>query len=139
MQLTWEMTYDMNKVIDQAENQLLTCDLGWSLSFLLTYGSFMIEKAHIFNFSFEYTSVKPLTFLIPFFHVLNLDMILLENLQVKNPQQDLPVGIGIALSSCCILYMLVSAVIVGLVPYYALDPDTPISSAFAHYGMEWAA
>lgn len=99
----------------------------------------MIEKAHIFNFSFEYTSVKPLTFLIPFFHVLNLDMILLENLQVKNPQQDLPVGIGIALSSCCILYMLVSAVIVGLVPYYALDPDTPISSAFAHYGMEWAA
>lgn len=58
--------------------------------------------------------------------------------QVKNPQRDLPLGIGVALSICCILYMLVSVVIVGLVPYYALDPDTPISSAFASHGMQWA-
>ncbi|KAH7522777.1 hypothetical protein FEM48_Zijuj07G0174400 [Ziziphus jujuba var. spinosa] len=43
-----------------------------------------------------------------------------------------------ALSICCILYMLVSIVILGLVPYYSLDPDTPISSTFASYGVEWA-
>lgn len=48
-------------------------------------------------------------------------------------------GIGLALSICCALYMLVSAVIVGLVPYYAMDPDTPISSAFASHGCNWAA
>ena len=35
--------------------------------------------------------------------------------------------------------MLVSIVIVGLVPYYEMDPDTPISSAFAQNGMQWAA
>lgn len=58
---------------------------------------------------------------------------------MKNPQKDLPVGIGFALSICCTLYMLVSVVIVGLVPYYAMDPDTPISSAFASNGMKWAA
>lgn len=58
--------------------------------------------------------------------------------QVKNPQRDLPIGISTALAICCVLYMLVSAVIVGLVPYYALNPDTPISSAFSIYGMEWA-
>jgi cationic amino acid transporter 1 len=34
--------------------------------------------------------------------------------------------------------MLVSIVIVGLVPYFAMDPDTPISSAFARHGMHWA-
>lgn len=62
-----------------------------------------------------------------------------SHLQVKNPQKDLPVGIGFALSICCTLYMLVSVVIVGLVPYYAMDPDTPISSAFSSHGMEWAA
>uniref|UniRef100_A0A6N2MSU4 Uncharacterized protein n=1 Tax=Salix viminalis TaxID=40686 RepID=A0A6N2MSU4_SALVM len=50
-----------------------------------------------------------------------------------------PLGIGLALSVCCCLYMMVSVVIVGLVPYYAMDPDTPISSAFAAYGMQWAA
>lgn len=59
--------------------------------------------------------------------------------QVKNPQRDLPVGIGAALFVCCALYMMVSVIIVGLVPYYAMDPDTPISSAFASHGMQWAA
>ncbi|KAG9141772.1 hypothetical protein Leryth_018148 [Lithospermum erythrorhizon] len=34
--------------------------------------------------------------------------------------------------------MVVSAVIVGLVPYNALDPDTPISSIFNTYGLRWA-
>nr|GMD43142.1 cationic amino acid transporter 4, vacuolar-like isoform X1 [Ipomoea batatas] len=58
--------------------------------------------------------------------------------QVKNPSRDMPLGIGASLAICTILYMLVSAVIVGLVPYYALDPDTPVSSAFASYGMNWA-
>lgn len=58
--------------------------------------------------------------------------------QVKNPQRDLPLGIAIALFICCILYMLVSVIITGLVPYYALDPDTPISSVFASYGVQWA-
>ncbi|KAJ8431349.1 hypothetical protein Cgig2_002072 [Carnegiea gigantea] len=59
--------------------------------------------------------------------------------QVKNPRQDLPWGIGISLSLSCVLYMLVSFVIVGLVPYYKLDEDTPISTAFSQYGITWAA
>lgn len=59
--------------------------------------------------------------------------------QVKNPQRDLPLGIAGALFLCCGIYMMVSLVVVGLVPYYAIEPDTPISSAFAEQGMEWAA
>nr|GEZ10190.1 cationic amino acid transporter 2, vacuolar-like isoform X2 [Tanacetum cinerariifolium]GEZ18596.1 cationic amino acid transporter 2, vacuolar-like isoform X2 [Tanacetum cinerariifolium] len=58
--------------------------------------------------------------------------------EVVNPQRDLPIGIGVSLFTCCVLYMLVSAVVVGLVPCSALDPDTPIASAFASYGMNWA-
>jgi solute carrier family 7 (cationic amino acid transporter), member 1 len=34
--------------------------------------------------------------------------------------------------------MMVSVVIVGLVPYPAMDPDTPISSVFVENGMNWA-
>lgn len=60
------------------------------------------------------------------------------NQQVRNPQRDLPLGIGASLFLCCGIYMLVSVVVVGLVPYYAIDPDTPISSAFAAHGMQWA-
>lgn len=62
----------------------------------------------------------------------------LFDLQVKNPKRDLPLGVGISLSLSCILYMLLSFVIVGLVPYYDLNKDTPISSAFSDYNLKWA-
>ncbi|XP_018833429.2 cationic amino acid transporter 4, vacuolar-like [Juglans regia] len=75
---------------------------------------------------------------VVFFSYIGFDSVTSTAEEVKNPQRDLPLGIALALSLCCILYMLVSAVIVGLVPYYALNPDTPISSAFASYGVDWA-
>ncbi|TVU48932.1 hypothetical protein EJB05_00218 [Eragrostis curvula] len=73
-----------------------------------------------------------------FFAYIGFDSVASTAEEVKNPQRDLPVGIATALSICCSLYMLVSVVIVGLVPYFAMDPDTPISSAFAKHGMHWA-
>ncbi|GMN38961.1 hypothetical protein TIFTF001_008181 [Ficus carica] len=74
-----------------------------------------------------------------FFAYIGFDAVASTAEEVKNPQRDLPLGIGAALSICCALYMLVSIVIVGLVPYHAMDPDTPISTAFAVHGMQWAA
>ncbi|OWM73176.1 cationic amino acid transporter 2, vacuolar [Punica granatum] len=74
-----------------------------------------------------------------FFAYIGFDSVASTAEEVKNPQRDLPLGIGFALSICCALYMMVSVVVVGLVPYYAMDPDTPISSAFASHGMQWAA
>ncbi|KAL9263579.1 Cationic amino acid transporter 2, vacuolar-like protein [Drosera capensis] len=74
-----------------------------------------------------------------FFAYIGFDSVASTAEEVKNPQRDLPLGIASALSICCALYMLVSVVIVGLVPYYEMDPDTPISSAFATHGMQWAA
>ncbi|KAK9986847.1 hypothetical protein SO802_031798 [Lithocarpus litseifolius] len=75
---------------------------------------------------------------IVFFSYIGFDSVSSTAEEVKNPQSDLPLGIALALSICCILYMLVSVVIVGLVPYYDLDPYTPISSAFASYGVQRA-
>ncbi|XP_057998415.1 cationic amino acid transporter 2, vacuolar isoform X2 [Hevea brasiliensis] len=74
-----------------------------------------------------------------FFAYIGFDSVASTAEEVKNPQRDLPLGIGLALSICCTLYILVSVVIVGLVPYHAMNPDTPISSAFAEHGMQWAA
>ncbi|XP_028774375.1 cationic amino acid transporter 2, vacuolar [Neltuma alba] len=74
-----------------------------------------------------------------FFAYIGFDSVASTAEEVKNPQRDLPLGIGAALFLCCALYMMVSIVVVGLVPYYAINPDTPISSAFANHGMQWAA
>ncbi|XP_024984797.1 cationic amino acid transporter 4, vacuolar-like isoform X1 [Cynara cardunculus var. scolymus] len=73
-----------------------------------------------------------------FFSYVGFDAVTSTAEEVKNPQRDLPIGIGVSLFTCCVLYMLVSAVVIGLVPCSALDPDTPIASAFASYGMNWA-
>ncbi|XP_020104632.1 cationic amino acid transporter 3, mitochondrial-like isoform X2 [Ananas comosus] len=73
-----------------------------------------------------------------FFAYIGFDAVASTAEEVKNPQVDLPWGIGLGLSMCCFLYMLVSVVIVGLVPYFAMDPDTPISTAFTQNGMQWA-
>ncbi|TYH45593.1 hypothetical protein ES332_D11G276000v1 [Gossypium tomentosum] len=76
---------------------------------------------------------------IVFFSYIGFDAVTGAAEETKRPLRDLPLGIGMTLTLCCILYMLVSVVIVGLVPYYALNPDTPISSAFSANGMQWAA
>ncbi|KAI3823399.1 hypothetical protein L1987_04834 [Smallanthus sonchifolius] len=73
-----------------------------------------------------------------FFSYVGFDAVTSTAEEVVNPQRDLPIGIGVSLLTCCVLYMLVSAVVIGLVPCYALDPNTPIASAFASYGMNWA-
>ncbi|KAK1434973.1 hypothetical protein QVD17_00728 [Tagetes erecta] len=73
-----------------------------------------------------------------FFSYVGFDAVTSTAEEVVNPQRDLPIGIGVSLFTCCVLYMLVSAVVVGLVPCSALDPDTPIAMAFASYGMNWA-
>ncbi|KAF8722908.1 hypothetical protein HU200_022045 [Digitaria exilis] len=73
-----------------------------------------------------------------FFAFIGFDTVASTAEEVKNPRRDLPLGMGLTLSVCCLLYMMVSVVVVGLVPYHAIDPDTPISSAFAQYGMHWA-
>ncbi|PKA66071.1 Cationic amino acid transporter 2, vacuolar [Apostasia shenzhenica] len=73
-----------------------------------------------------------------FFAFIGFDAVASTAEEVKDPQRDLPLGIGIALSVCCFLYMMVSAVVVGMVPFFTMNPDTPISSAFADHGMHWA-
>ncbi|PKA50914.1 Cationic amino acid transporter 2, vacuolar [Apostasia shenzhenica] len=73
-----------------------------------------------------------------FFAYIGFDSVASTAEEVKDPQRDLPLGIASSLSICCFLYMMVSVVIVGLVPYFTMDPDTPISSAFVEHGMHWA-
>ncbi|XP_061363864.1 cationic amino acid transporter 2, vacuolar-like isoform X2 [Gastrolobium bilobum] len=75
---------------------------------------------------------------VVFFAYIGFDAVASTAEEVKNPQRDLPIGIAASLFLCCGMYMMVSIVVIGLVPYYAINPDTPISSAFSDNGMQWA-
>lgn len=59
--------------------------------------------------------------------------------EVKNPQKDLPRGILWSLVICSILYVLVTAVLTGIVPYQLLDVKNPVAFALQYINQTWVA
>jgi APA family basic amino acid/polyamine antiporter len=58
--------------------------------------------------------------------------------EAKNPQRDMPIGILGSLGVCTLLYVLVSVVLVGLVPYGRLDVSHPVGFAVEQVpAMRW--
>jgi APA family basic amino acid/polyamine antiporter len=55
-----------------------------------------------------------------FFAYIGFDAVSVAAQEAKNPQKDMPVGILGSLVVCTVLYVLVSLVMVGLVPYQAM-------------------
>lgn len=66
-----------------------------------------------------------------FFAFIGFDSISTHSEEAINPQRDLPIGILSSLALCTILYLGVSAVITGMVPYPEIDVDAAVASAFA--------
>jgi APA family basic amino acid/polyamine antiporter len=73
-----------------------------------------------------------------FFAYIGFDSISTHAEEAKNPQKDVPTGIIASLIICTILYILVSAVVTGMVPYDQINIDAPVSNAFKQVGLEWA-
>jgi APA family basic amino acid/polyamine antiporter len=57
---------------------------------------------------------------VTFFAYIGFDAVSTAAQEAKNPQRDMPVGILASLAICTVLYMAVSAVLVGIVPYQEL-------------------
>ena len=58
--------------------------------------------------------------------------------EAKKPQRDVPIGIIVSLVLCTFLYIAVSAVLTGMVPYDKINIDAPVSNAFKQVGLTWA-
>ena len=59
--------------------------------------------------------------------------------ECKNPKRDLTLAILGSLSICMILYMFVSALLVGILPFHLIDVDSSLSSALSHNGHHIAS
>jgi APA family basic amino acid/polyamine antiporter len=64
-----------------------------------------------------------------FFAYIGFDAVSTAAQEAKHPQRDMPIGIFASLIICTVLYVLVSGVMVGLVPYQQLGVPAPMALA----------
>jgi len=75
---------------------------------------------------------------IIFFSYVGFDTASTTALEARNPQRDLPIGIIGALLISAVLYVAMSAVLTGMVPYTKLDSDAPVAVALdTHPQLAW--
>jgi len=70
-----------------------------------------------------------------FFAYIGFDAVSTHAEEARNPQRDVPIGIITSLALCTVLYILVAAVLTGMVPYHQIDLDAPVARAFAARGL----
>ncbi|MBY9079245.1 amino acid permease [Paenibacillus sp. HN-1] len=74
-----------------------------------------------------------------FFAYIGFDALSTAAEEVKRPQRDLPIGIFASLAICTILYIAVSLVLTGIVPYQNLNVSDPVSYALRFAGQDMIA
>src|SRR3989449_10112416 len=74
---------------------------------------------------------------IVFFAYIGFDAVSTAAQEAKNPQRDMPIGIIGSLLICTVLYILVSGVATGIVPYRELNVPDPIAVAADRAGLGW--
>ena len=76
---------------------------------------------------------------IVFFAYVGFDAVSTAAEEAINPQRDLPKGIINSLIFCTIIYIIVAALLTGVVPYQDLNVSSPVAFALAKIGFPWAS
>jgi APA family basic amino acid/polyamine antiporter len=74
-----------------------------------------------------------------FFAYIGFDAVSTTAQEAKNPQRDLPIGIITSLFVCTVLYILVAAVLTGMVPWKEINVEAPLAVAFLDRGLTKAS
>jgi APA family basic amino acid/polyamine antiporter len=74
-----------------------------------------------------------------FFAYIGFDAVSTAAQEAKKPQRDMPIGILGSLAVCTVLYILVSTVLTGLVPYSTLNVGAPVAVGIDATGVSWGS
>ena len=76
---------------------------------------------------------------IVFFAYVGFDAVSTAVEEAANPQRDVPFGIVVSLVFCTVIYIIVSALLTGVVHYDALNVASPVAHALNLLGFHWAS
>ena len=74
-----------------------------------------------------------------FFAYIGFDAVSTAAEEARDPQKDLPIGIVASLVFCTVIYIAVSGLLTAVVPYTALNVDSPVAHALEMLGIHWAS
>ncbi|MCX8483867.1 MAG: putative amino acid permease YhdG [Bacteroidota bacterium] len=72
-----------------------------------------------------------------FFTYIGFDAVSTLAEEAKNPQRDLPRGMFYSLLICTILYIFITLVLTGMVPYRSLAVGDPLAFVLGERGIDW--
>ncbi|WP_295333520.1 APC family permease [Flavobacterium sp.] len=152
--ITWIVTYILVKGIKEAAktNNIIVIIKVAVVLFVIIAGAFYIDTANwqpfipaektilidgVEKVSFGFGGVLTAATIV-FFAYIGFDAVSTQAGEAINPKKDVPFAIVASLVICTVLYILVSLVLTGMVPYDQLDKSAPVASAFSENGITWA-
>ncbi len=75
---------------------------------------------------------------IIFFAYIGFDSVSTHAEEARRPNRDVPIGIIASLIICTVLYIVVAAILTGMVPADQIDINAPVADAFGRRGLHFA-
>ncbi|CAG9175467.1 amino acid permease [Cupriavidus respiraculi] len=136
--ITWVVSYGVRESA-RVNNVMVAIKVGVVLLFIAV-GVWHVQPANWQPFTpFGFTGVFNAAALV-FFAFIGFDAVTSAAEEVRNPRRDLPIGIIGSLAVCTVLYVVVAAIMTGIVPFAKFaGVDHPVSLALQYAGQNWVA
>ncbi|WP_374189110.1 amino acid permease [Thermoactinomyces intermedius] len=124
----------------RANNIMVIIKVAVVLLFIIV-GAFYVKPSNWEPFApFGFDGIFSAAALV-FFAFIGFDAVAAAAEETRNPKRDLPIGLLTSLGICALLYVIVTLVMTGIVPYqeFAKDLSHPISLALQKAEQDWFA
>jgi len=136
--ITWVVSYGVRESA-RINNLMVAIKIGVVLLFI-GVGVWHVKPANWHPFApFGMNGIFNAAALV-FFAFIGFDAVTSAAEEVRNPRRDLPIGIVGSLAVCTVLYVIVAAIMTGIVPFAQFAGiDHPVSLALQVAGQDWVA
>jgi APA family basic amino acid/polyamine antiporter len=105
--------------------------------FFIVVGAFAVNPANWSPFMPNGFAGVGAAAAIIFFAYIGFDAVSTTAEEAKNPQRDVPIALLASLGICTILYVVVAAILTGMVPYTQIHVKAPVAEALNTVGIRW--